>query len=192
MSKFEFQETIIDVTAEDGFKTLVGRVTEDECFDAFVLTCDLGECTLKFDKYDKDNEIKAQKHIKEMNYGEECIANYIDLGVVEYETIEIKKEDIKNDIKIEYSIVEMVIMDNNIKYIDTGYASSNLEYIESKAAELALETGNQFHIMKKISYFESVIKFVKTKKSDEKPQVEDNQKVNEKHKYIFYGIASNE
>ncbi len=49
-------------------------------YNGTISTCDMGGCTLSFKEYKGENMDKAQKHIKEMDYGEKWTANYVDLG----------------------------------------------------------------------------------------------------------------
>ena len=49
-------------------------------YNGTISTCDMGRCTLSFEKYESGNAVKAMNHIKEMEYGRKWYADYVDLG----------------------------------------------------------------------------------------------------------------
>lgn len=196
MLGLEFQESVISNNANEGFGELIEKVLNDETYDGSILTCDLGECTLSFDRYLKSNEKKAQIHIEKLNYGSECVADYIDLGIVQYQVLTIKKnkEKLSSKAKLKYTIEKL----DGENFVKTPYSYEKYIDAKEKAIKLICESsGVKFIITKDYEFpnndnvcteFE-----IKRQNFNNKPikNLKPNQFLIEKHKYIFYGIAMN-
>lgn len=70
-------------TAREAFNKLCDIAIHNygnDPYNGTISTCDMGRCTLSFDKYEKENADKAFEHIKEEEYGRKWYADYVDLG----------------------------------------------------------------------------------------------------------------
>lgn len=198
MGATNFDEIIIGESASKCFDILSRQAEFDYGCDAYngsISTCDLGSCTLSFDKYLKSNEKKAYDHIKDKKYGSKWIANYVDLGVVEYELLTVKKE--KKECNAKYKMKYVICELQRGCFVKTNYSFEKIKDAESKAIELALENPDIDYSVSKDYVVESgkntnciLTIDKKVYKSKPKASLKPNQKLIEKHKYIFYGWAS--
>ena len=153
----------------------------------------LGECTFAFDKYDKENEDKAEELISAEGCGNEYIIDYVDLGIVRYELIELAQRDINCDTKFDFRYI-VTSIENSERPIDGIYYGSILE-ANSFAYELSINNLENYIVRKKyvpIDGYDSDITtqiHIKVTKFADKPVIEEtsNIKIREIHKYMFYG-----
>ena len=99
------EEVTTTGSVQDAFDRLVSeyeREYGERAYNGTISTCSLGRCKLSFDKYSESNYKKAKNYISDNHYGSKWIADYIDLGVVGYKVIIVKKEILKN--KPEYKL----------------------------------------------------------------------------------------
>ena len=159
-----------------------------ESYDGTIAICEFGKCTLQFDKYLNSNEEKALKYIEDNEDISIDIANYIDLGIVEYELVNI------------YMINEDNIEENGIRYYilkREGFNFSNIVEFEytlneanNKAMELKINNPNEDFIVCKNNSVCTKFGVEKIKyKNKPKLNLKENQKLLEIHKYLFYGWA---
>ncbi|MGL5381847.1 hypothetical protein [Clostridium sp.] len=192
------EEVTTTGTVRKAFDSLVSeyeREYGERSYNGTISTCSLGNCKLSFDKYSESNYKKAQKYIRDNDYGIKWQANYIDLGVVGYEVITVKKELLKN--KPEYKLRFVISTYQCFEKIQTNFNYSTKTEADDKALTLTLESGVE-HIVSK----EYVL--VNNSKSDcsrfytdnkvykNKPNLKPmkNRKVLPIRKYLFFGWAS--
>lgn len=198
MSAESFEEEIVGVSAEECYNYLVSKAISeygDSIYNGTISTCDLGFCTLSFDTYLKSNEKKAREYIEYKDYGDKWRTDYVDLGVMEYELITIKKEKrlYSAKYKLKYVILEKV----GDVYIQTNYYFDKSIDAEKEAIKLSLENiDKKYRISKEYvaisgnNINSDLIVEKKTYKNKPKLKLKSNQKIIEKHKYIFYGWAA--
>lgn len=198
MGAESFQKEIIGTSARECYDYLVDEAINEygqSIYNGTIATCDFGVCTLKFDKYLKSNEKKAEDHIDFKDNGDKWRTDYVDLGVIEYELITIKKEKRKYSSK--YKLKYVILEKCGDRYVQTNYSFEKIKNAEEQAIKLSLENiDKKYRVSKEYVVVEgNNINFdliVEKKVCKNKPKVtlKPNQKLIEKHKYIFYGWAA--
>ena len=61
-------------------------------FSGTIATCTMGNCQMEFDRYLKYNDSKAMHLIKELGYGDDNVAHFINMGRVHYRIIHVKRD----------------------------------------------------------------------------------------------------
>ena len=192
------EEVTTTGTVQDAFDRLVSeyeREYGERAYNGTISTCSLGSCKLSFDKYSESNYKKAQKYITDNHYGSKWIADYIDLGVVGYKLITVKKEFLKN--KPEYKLRFVVSKYSNFEKIKTTFYYLTKIEADEKALSLTLDSGVE-HIVSKEYVLVNNSKsdcsrfYVDNKIYKNKPNLKPikNRKILPIKKYIFFGWAS--
>lgn len=199
MGAINFVEEVTTTgTVQDAFDRLVSeyeREYGERAYNGTISTCNLGSCKLSFDKYSESNYKKAQKYITDNHYGSKWIADYIDLGVVGYKLITVKKEFLKN--KPEYKLRFVVSKYSNFEKIKTTFYYLTKIEADEKALSLTLDSGVE-HIVSKEYVLVNNSKsdcsrfYVDNKIYKNKPKLKPmrNRKVIPIKKYLFFGWAS--
>ena len=200
MGASNFVQRVVAVSARDGFSRLAGDAEVEygrDRYNGTISTCDMGRLRQTYDKPTDTNRKKAMKFIRDNAYGDKWVADYIDMGVVEYRVITIKKENIESKkppvIRIKFTV----------RGLEDGYKIGKIEkYFDTKkeaddyAISLAIINNREYFIYKEGVLVEGeavVSRIVKEeKKYNTKPNLKPmpNRKIIEMHEYIFYGWAS--
>lgn len=167
----------------------------ERSYNGTISTCSLGRCKLSFDKYSEGNYKKAQKYIMDNHYGSKWVADYIDLGVVGYEVITVKRELLKN--KPEYRLRFVVSTYQCFEKIQTSFNYSTKTKADEKALSLTLESGVE-HVVSKEYVLVNNSKsdcsrfYIDNKVYKNKPNLKPikNRKILPIRKYLFFGWAS--
>ncbi|MBN1040382.1 hypothetical protein DVW12_17020 [Clostridium botulinum] len=133
-------------TAFDSIISEYERKYGEKSYDGTISICSLGSCKLSFDKYSESNYKKAQKYIIDNHYGNKWSAYYIDLGVVGYTVITVKKELLKS--KPECKLKFVISTYKYFEKIQTNFNYSTKTEADEKALILTLEGGVE-HIVSK-------------------------------------------
>ena len=118
MGSLSFIHLVTATNARDAYSKLVESAIEEhgrDIYNGTISTCDMGRLVKSYDKYTKTNEKQALKIIADMDNGRKWFADYIDLGVVEYKVITLKKETVQNKppvIRVKYTVREKNLMYN--------------------------------------------------------------------------------
>lgn len=199
MGAINFVEEVTTTgTIQDAFDRLVSeyeREYGERAYNGTISTCSLGSCKLSFDKYSESNYKKAQKYITDNHYGSKWIADYINLGVVGYKVITVKKEFLKN--KPKYKLRFVVSKYSNFEKIKTNFYYLTKKEADEKALSLTLDSGVE-HIVSKEYVLVNNSKsdcsrfYVDNKIYKNKPKLKPmrNRKVIPIKKYLFFGWAS--
>lgn len=199
MGAINFVEEVTTTgTVQDAFDKLVSeyeREYGERAYNGTISTCSLGSCKLSFDKYSESNYKKAQKYITDNHYGSKWIADYINLGVVGYKVITVKKEFLKN--KPKYKLRFVVSKYSNFEKIKTNFYYLTKKEADEKALSLTLDSGVE-HIVSKEYVLVNNSKsdcsrfYVDNKIYKNKPNLKPikNRKILPIKKYIFFGWAS--
>lgn len=198
MGSAEVCKSIKSTDVRRGFESLVSEATYDygnDSYNGTISTCSLARCEFKFDKYTPANEKKAIRLIESSLYRvEKGTVHYIDLGVIEYRVIEVKKE--KNPkfnpkYKLQF-VVRQKFKDYDLEYFEKQ------KQAEDFAAKKTLETGcihvvTKEYILAREKGVDNKVSAtaITTKSYKSKPKLKDmpNRKIEEIHKYIFFGWA---
>lgn len=192
------EEVTTTGSVQDAFDRLVSeyeREYGERAYNGTISTCSLGRCKLSFDKYSESNYKKAKNYISDNHYGSKWIADYIDLGVVGYKVIIVKKEILKN--KPEYKLRFVISKYSNFEKIKTTFYYLTKREADEKALSLTLESGVE-HIVSKEYVLVNNSKsdcssfYVDNKVYKNKPNLKPmkNRKVIPIKKYLFFGWAS--
>lgn len=167
----------------------------DRSYNGTLSTCSLGVCRMKFEKYSESNLKKAYKYIEDNHYGEKWQADYIDLGVVGYNVVTVKKKTLKN--KPEYKLRYVVCKNKWLELSPTDYNFATKTEADKKAMELTLNSGVEYavtkeYILVKNSKNEVTRCEISTKAYKSKPNLKaiPGRKIVPVKKYIFFGWAS--
>ena len=143
------EEVTTTGTFQDAFDRLVSeyeREYGERSYNGTISTCSLGNCKLSFDKYSESNYKKAKEYISDNHYGSKWITDYIDLGVVGYKVITVKKVFLKN--KPSYKLRFVVSKYSNFEKIKTNFNYLTKKEADEKALLLTLDSGVE-HIVSK-------------------------------------------
>src|SRR5690625_290978 len=95
MGATDFVEIITASSPQEGYKEIVEDYISmygNDPYNGTMSTSRLGNVVKRYDKYLKRNEDEAFKYVHDENGGEKGVAKVIDLGVVEWRAITIKKK----------------------------------------------------------------------------------------------------
>lgn len=198
MGACSFTKRISAESAEIGFDLLVKEADIKygiESYNGSINTCCMGVCTLKLDKVNDTNKKKAYSHIKDKGNGSKFIASYVDLGVVSYRVITVKKRNV--DYKAKFKLMFIVVNNCCKSVLRSKYKFDTKTEADKKAMEFTLETGDNHSVSKEyVNLLETGTLCTETysncKHYKTKPNLKPmpNRKIIEIHEYIFYGWAS--
>ncbi|MGG7060150.1 hypothetical protein ACQPUY_15560 [Clostridium nigeriense] len=192
------EEVTTTGTVRNAFDSLISEYEREygqRRYNGTISTCSLGSCKLSFDKYSEGNYKKAQKYIIDNHHGSKWIADYIDLGVVGYKVITVKKEFLKN--KPDYKLRFVVSKYTYFEKIKTNFNYLTKKEADEKALSLTLDSGVE-HIVSKEYVLVNNSKsdcsrfYVDNKIYKNKPNLKPmkNRKILPIKKYLFFGWAS--
>jgi len=199
MGAMNFSHRVLAQSAEEGFNRLVGgAISEygDRSYNGTISTCSMGRLRQVYAKPTETNRKNAYKFIEKDDYGQKWVADYIDLGVVEYKVLTIKKDHLDTKpavVRVKYTVrgYDRYDGDGKIeKYFDTKKEADDY------ALRLAIRNNKQYYTHKEGVVVEGDTRVTKTiieeKKYKTKPKLKPmpNRKIVEIHEYIFYGWAS--
>jgi phosphoribosylformylglycinamidine (FGAM) synthase PurS component len=198
MGACEFTESADAGNVREAFEGLCEDARYEAGHDSYngtISTCSLGRCKMKFDTYTKANEEKARKIIEKDGYGQKWVADYIDLGVVCYDVVTVKKKNTQYNAKYKQ---QFVVCDEASLNPVRNYHYDTKPMADEKAMELTLQaSGSADFIVRKMMVKllgnDVVSRFMVEKKSyGGKPKLNPmkNRKIIEIHRYLFYGLAS--
>lgn len=192
------EEVTTTGTVRMAFDSLVvgyEREYGERSYNGTISTCSLGNCKLFFDKYSEINYKKAQKYIVDNHYGHKGSADYIDLGIVGYKLVTVKKELLKN--KPEYKLRFVVLTYKCFEKVQTNFNYSTKTEADEKALTLTLESGvahivSKEYVLVNNSKSDCSIFYIANKVYKNKPNLKPmkNRKVLPIRKYLFFGWAS--
>lgn len=199
MGATNFLHEIEAYSAREGFDMLIADANQrhgTESYNGSINTCSMGGCTLRFDKHTKTNEQKGYKHIEDKDYGNKWEADYVDLGIIGYDLVSVKKQ--KVEYGAEFKLKFVVVKLNFFSEEPTKYFYDKKTDADAKALELSLSSDCNYGVKKEYvnvkkngtTFCTKIVKEVKRYKT--KPNLKDmkNKKLHAVHKYIFYGWAS--
>lgn len=187
----------IGVSASSVFDSLVAKATYEHGNDPYngsINTCNMGRMTKSYPKYTKTREESAIKFANsDMKNVGKRVANYIDLGVVHYEVITLKKEHTgaKPRYKMQYVVKNGIFDSKTIKGFDTKKEADDYAIslaIKSPKSDLYVE--KEYVLIEGKSITTLIVKDVKTYKSKPNLKPMPNRIIRPIHKYIFYGWAA--
>lgn len=200
MGAVNFEETVLATSAGEGFNDLVSdaiRRHGEDHYNGTISTCSMGRVRQTYDKPTDTNRKKAMKYVEDNNYGEKWLADYIDLGVVEYKVITIKKETIQTKetpvIRTKFVVRELggsYSKEKPEKFFDTK------KQADDYAVNLAMKNNKEYIIRKEgvlvsgDAVVSKIVKEEKTYKTKPKLKPLPNRKIVEVHEYLFYGWAA--
>lgn len=199
MGACSFTHTVISESPGFGFDSLVEEANYShgvESYNGSINTCSMGRCTKKFDKANDTNRKKAYQHIREDENGQKWRADYIDVGVVRYDVITVKKKNV--DYKAEFKLMYAVVKKHSNDIASSKNAFKTKTEADKKAVELTLKTGKEHAVVKE---YVNIARaggtvctdvYTETKSYKTRPNLKPlpNRKIVEIHEYIFYGWAS--
>lgn len=202
MGACSFTESYCCDDAVKAFNILVEANREEYGSDSYngtISTCGLINRypRLKFDKYNKTNEKKAHAFINK-EFDEDKIGKrectYVDLGVIHYEVITVKKKPVKSSSKPVFKKMFVVYYDYQGEKTKSFATKTEAEKfaMKQKMKEIGCDVyiKNEYVLIKgnnTVEEFEYT-KTIKKTKPSLKPM--PNRIVKEIHKYIFYGFAT--
>lgn len=180
--------------AEEVFNALVKEAVYERGNDSYngtISTCDLYKRPMKvFDSYNKKNEDEAYDFAVAHDFGQKWTAYYIDLGVIGYELIEVKRENKKSDAKFE-------MMYNVYNYSGKKVASEKIKATaEQRAMEYSVKHNENTFIQKEPTRASGSCLVcdvsVSRKFYEKKPRAPraPGKELVAIHKYAFYGLAA--
>lgn len=202
MGSTNFVNQIVALSPQDGFKILRDYAVEEygnDRYNGTISTCSMGRLKKSYAKYSERNEKLAYGLIEDDNYGRKHSADYIDLGVVEYQVITLKKETVKSKqpvIRTKYTVKASkwdnfsISTSSIVKYFDTKKEADDY------ALKLALRDNKEYEVHKEGIVIEGdtlqtrIVQEVKSYKTKPSLKPMPNRKILEYHKYLFYGWAS--
>lgn len=179
--------------ARKAFNALVEEAREEygnRSYNGTISTCSMGRCAKTYNQFSEETLNDARKFVEDCEYGHKWVAQYIDLGVCGYETVEIKRHSRKSDAKFKMGYV---LYDEDGKR--RGDANTKGE-AEGKAMKLAYENNMTITIKKEHRRISgnSVVCEVSLKRtfSEKRPRLTraPGKEIVPIHKYMFYGWAS--
>lgn len=182
----------------EAFNKLVQKADRDygtRSYNGSINTCSMGRCKQRYDKPSETNKKAASKYIESVSYGEKYVADYIDLGVCEYQAVTMKKVNTQGEaatIRVKYVVRER---DYNgvgkfIKPFDTKKEADDY------ALSLAMKNQKPYDIFKEGVVISGSTKTssieLEVKSYNSKPSLKamPNRYIVEIHEYMFYGWAS--
>lgn len=199
MGACNFIHSIVAESATAGFDYLIEEANVNygmESYNGSINTCSIGRRTLRFDKVNETNRKKAMKHIEDNNNGRKWSADYVDLGVLRYDVITVKKKNV--DYKADFKLMYAVVKKRNDESVKVRNAFKTKTEADKKAVELTLKTGKEHVVVKEYVNIERnggtvcTDTYIETKSYKTKPNLKPmpNRRVVELHEYLFYGWAS--
>ena len=122
--------------ARKAFEALVAEARYeygDRSYNGTISTCSMGRCAKTYNQFSEEILNDARKFVEDREYGQKWVAQYIDLGVCGYETIEIKRHSRKSDAKFKMGYVLYDEIGKRIGEADTKGEA------EGKSRKLAYE-----------------------------------------------------
>lgn len=202
MGACDFIHTAVGFSASEEFNKLVAAAEyEDghEGYNGTISTCSLGRVTKFSDVCTPAVEKKAYKYIREHGNGEKWIASVLDLGVVCYEQISVKKIPPSYRVQAKYQQRFVVVKvpynhDDRERYV-ADFASK--PEADAYAMKKTLEDPDTEYTVHKrpiiVNGGTDTVTLFKIEKRELKMRpktVKAGAVLKEKHKYVFYGLAS--
>lgn len=139
-------------SAKEAFRILVEEADRDygaRSYNGSISTCSMGRCRKRYNKPTETNRKDAYKFIDSVDNGEKWKADYIDLGVVEYKVLTLKKVNVPGDsavIRVKYVVRERDYRGDGrlIKVFDTKKSAD--DYVLS----LAIRNNKPYDIYKEV------------------------------------------
>lgn len=181
-------------SAEEVFDALVKEAVYERGNDSYngtISTCRLYRRPMKvYDSYDAKNKDEAYDFAVARDFGQKWTAYYIDLGVIGYELIEVKREKKKSD-------AEFHMMYNVYNYSGKRVASEKVKAAaESAAMKYSVEHNENTFIQKEPTRASGSCLVcnvsVSRKFYEKKPRAPraPGKELVAIHKYAFYGLAA--
>lgn len=192
MGACSFIETAFAGSVREAFDNLVKEAIRENGngpYNGTISTCSLERTVKKFDKYSKSNEDKAYKLIEEDGYGDKWYAKAIDLGIVHYEIMTIKKLAAKKE-KPKWVMAYVVHYGRKAKSFKTKTEADAEAMKLLKNGEKDVYVSKEYVNTIKDSEIVSEFKVEKTQKNTKPKTLKSNQSCKEVHKYMFYGFAA--
>lgn len=201
MGASAFIHTMVDYSASEAFHKLVAEAEYEDGHDSYngtISTCSMGHVTRFSDVCTPAVEKKAYKYIKDHDNGSKWVASVLDLGVVGYEQILVKKATPTHKTPARYQqrfvVYQLGDEYNKEKYVkDFGSKTDADTFAMKKAME---NQDNEYVVRKRpiivnggsdtVTIFNIEKKMLKTRPKS----VKAGTVIKEKHKYVFYGWAS--
>lgn len=202
MGVITFKHFIEDYSAKEAFNRLVADALYEKGHDRYngtISTCDLGRCTLKFDEYSPTNKEKIYKHLYDRDGGEKWVADYVDLGPIEYHVLTVKKRPVSKEApkyKIKFSVKRATWIDGRRREFLTVKSFKTKTEADQFALEQTLKTLEEHQVIKEYVLEKGndclTETYIEKKVYKSKPTLKPmpNRKVVALHKYLFYGQAS--
>ena len=198
MGATNFVEEAMGFSAEECFGMLCGEAIYENGNDSYngtISTCSLGSKRLSFSKYSKANEKKAYDYINKEENGQKWSADYIDLGVVEYEVITYKKKHTGNtpEYKMKYTVKIGYFDDiTSVRSFDTKKEADDyaIMYAVKNGINTRIRTVKEYVLINGEDTTTMIEVESKTYKSKPKLKPMPNRTIREVHKYLFYGWAA--
>lgn len=189
---------------KDVFNELKNEMRDEYGYDSYngtISNSSLGRKRMSFDKYTKTNEKKAFDIVeKEISDGYKNEAHYIDLGVIEYHLLTVKKKNVSKDkpvykMKFVVDVEEMyyfrnMAMNVRSKSFDTKTEADKYAMEQTMKTLIPHKVTKEYVLEKGCA--ELTETYIEKKAYKSKPKIKDmtNKQLLEVHKYLFYGLAS--
>lgn len=191
MGAQSFSLRIRDDNINQAYNYLVDKAIENNGRDPYngtISTCELGSCKKRFDNYSEKNIKEACRYIESIDYGQKGVANYIDLGAVEYKIIKPVKRTYDNTPKYKLMYIVENSMGNKVESFLTKTQAVN------KALELATKNMESYRVTKDYDLIEGNNLLVRCSLEEKtyktKPKsIPKNCVLKELHEYILFGWA---
>lgn len=183
-------EEIFDKLVDDAI-----RIHGDDSYNGTISTCSLVNRAMKtYSKYNEENEETAYKWIEEVEqFGEKWEARYVDLGIIGYDVISVKKKTLRPNVeyKMQYCVYQIKGLEEKVllTHKDTKKAA------DDEAIKYAL-------LGKKVCVEKNYVKTkgsaittefeITTKRYKNKPKMKEseNKKIVPIKKFYIYGWAA--
>lgn len=199
MGAQNFVREINAISATEGFNRLVKEDRQQYGMDNYsggINNTRLGKCVKVFNRISETSKKSAYKYIESLGYGERYIANYIDMGVVEYRAVTYKKVKSSGEepvIRVRYVVREHNYLHGFRKFIKWF---ENKKDADDYALKLSIRDNKGYYTSKEgvlisgDSQVTTIEKEVKTYKSKPNLKTLPNRRVYEIRKYLFFGWSS--
>lgn len=201
MGASNFIETGYGSNAGEVFDLLVKDAEYEKGHDRYngtISTCSYVGCKKVADVYTKSVDKKAYKIIEDDNYGRKWEAKALDLGVVRYEIVRIKKVIPKSKKKAEFRqrYAVMLLDSYGVLYKMKAHFETKKEADEDALKRILKNPNEKYVVCKKainINNGDDTVTEFKVEVSERKSKpktIPAGCILREIHKYIFYGFAA--
>ena len=197
MGASNFIQTGYGCNAGEVFDLLVKEAEYERGHDGYngtISTCTYIGCKKVSDIYNKSVDKKAYKIIENDNYGRKWEAKALDLGIVRYEVIRVKKVVPKTKKKAEFKQRYAVILLNSNKM--KAHFETKKEADEDALKRILKNPNEEYIVCKRsinINNGDDTVTEFKVEVSERKSKPKNIPTgciLREIHKYLFYGFAA--